>query len=97
MVFELAQPESVEFGDPIFEKSLVTDRIRRAQCAIINPNKDSNFLSDTGPDELDVRHLSFSFNSLCLEITREDVDDLSPLLTSYMSNTDIQADSGLWP
>ena len=67
----------VEFGDPIFEKPLVTDRIRRAQCAILNPDKDRNFFLDASPDDLDVRHLSFSFNSVCLEISGKDVDDLS--------------------
>ena len=74
---ELAQPYRVEFGDPIFEKSHVTDRIRRAQCAILNPNKDSDSFLKASSDELDERHLSFSFNSVCLEISGKDVDDLS--------------------
>jgi hypothetical protein len=29
------------------------------------------------PDELDERHLSFSSNSICLEISGKEVDDLS--------------------
>ena len=74
---ELARPCTVEFGDPIFEKSLVTDRIRRAQCAILNPDKDSDFFLDASPDELEERHLSFSFNLVCVEISGKDVDDLS--------------------
>ena len=74
---ELARPERVEFGDPVFEKSLVTDRIRRAQCAILNPDTASNLFLDASPDELDERDLSFSFNSVCLEISGRDVDDLS--------------------
>ena len=73
----LAQPNRVGFGDPIFEKSLVTDRIRRAQCAILNPDTDADFFLDASPDDLDERHLSFSFNSVCLEISGKDVDDLS--------------------
>lgn len=74
---ELARPYTVDFGDPIFEKPLVTDRIRRAQCAILNPDEDSDSFLDASPDELDVRHLSFSFNSVCVEISGKDVDDLS--------------------
>ena len=73
----LSQPERVEFGDPILEKSLVTDRIRRAQCAILNPDTDTTFFLDAPPDALDGRHLSFSSNSVCLEISGKDVDDLS--------------------
>ena len=74
---ELARPDKVIFGDPIFEKSQVTDRIRRAQCAILNPNTNSDFFLDASPDDLDERDLSFSFNSVCLEISGKDVDDLS--------------------
>ena len=73
----MARPDKVEFGDPIFEKSLVTDRIRRAQCAILNPKTDNDFFLDASPDKLDERDLSFSFNSVCLEISGKDVDDLS--------------------
>jgi hypothetical protein len=71
------EPERIEFGDPIFEKSQVTDRIRRAQSAVLNPDKVSKFFLDASPDELDKRNLSFSSNSICLEISGKDVDDLS--------------------
>jgi hypothetical protein len=74
---ELAQPYEIEFGDPIFDKPLVTDRIRRAQCAILNPNTDSDFFLDARPEDLEKKELSFSFNSVCLEISGKDVDDLS--------------------
>jgi hypothetical protein len=72
---ELAPPRRVEFGDPIFDKPLVTERIRRAQCAILNPNTDPDSFLDA--DDLEERHLSFSSNSVCLEISGKDVDDLS--------------------
>jgi hypothetical protein len=72
---ELAQPRTVDFGLPIFDKPLVTERIRRAQCAILNPNTDPDFFLDA--DDLEERHLSFSSNSVCLEISGKDVDDLS--------------------
>ena len=73
----LPQPRSLEFGDPIYSKSLVTERIRRAQCAILNPNTDYTFFLDAPPDALDEKFLSFSSNSVCLEISGSDVEDLS--------------------
>ena len=73
----LPQPNRIDFGDPIFEKSLVTDRIRRAQCAILNPRTPSHLFLDPSSDILDERERSFSSNSICLEISGSDVDDLS--------------------
>ncbi|KAI0245062.1 P-loop containing nucleoside triphosphate hydrolase protein [Lactifluus subvellereus] len=73
----LSQPQKIEFGDPIFSKSLVTERIRRAQCAILNPDAGYHHYLDASPDELEDRQLSFSSNSICLEISGKDVDDLS--------------------
>jgi hypothetical protein len=72
----LDQPP-VKFGEPIFDKLLVTERIRRAQCAILNPNTDPDFFLDARPDDLEKKHLSFSSNSVCLEISGNDVDNLS--------------------
>jgi hypothetical protein len=71
---ELDEPKTVGFGDTIFDKLLVTERIRRAQCAILNPNTDPDFFL---ADDLEERHLSFSSSSVCLEISGKDVDDLS--------------------
>ena len=73
----LPQPLKVDFGGPIYDKHLVTDRIRRAQCAILNPDTTSTYFLDAPPDILDERHLSFSSNSVCLEISGKDVEDLS--------------------
>ena len=93
---ELAQPHEIEFGDPIFDKPLVTDRIRRAQCAILNPNTKSDFFLDARPEDLEKKELSFSFNSVCLQISGKDVDDLSFVdLPGVHSITDIPTDSGL--
>ena len=73
----LPEPRTIVFGDPIFEKPLVTDRIRRAQCAILNPSTPfPTFLEDSS-DALEARELSFSLNSVCLEIRGRDDDDLS--------------------
>jgi len=74
---KLAQPESINFGDPIFDKDLVTDRIRRAQCAILNPDTESDVFLLAPPDDLEEKDLSFSSNSVCLQISGKDVEDLS--------------------
>jgi len=73
----LPQPRKDVFGDPIFEKSLVTERIRRAQSAILNPGTPFDQFLGASPDALEKRQLSFSSNSICLEICGRDVDDLS--------------------
>ncbi|KAI9441571.1 P-loop containing nucleoside triphosphate hydrolase protein [Lactarius indigo] len=73
----LSQPRRVDFGDPIFEKSLVTERILRAQCAILNPSTPFPQFLEASDDALEERELSFSSNSVCLEIRSRDVDDLS--------------------
>jgi hypothetical protein len=73
----LPQPRRVEFGDPIYSKTLVTERIRRAQCAILNPDTPDTFFLEAPPDVLEERHLSFSSNSVCLEISGKDVEDLT--------------------
>lgn len=73
----LSQPRKVEFGDPIYSKSLVTERIRRAQCAILNPDTAASFFLSAPPDALEEKLLSFSSNSVCLEISGSDVEDLS--------------------
>ncbi|KAI9441570.1 P-loop containing nucleoside triphosphate hydrolase protein [Lactarius indigo] len=73
----LSQPQKIDFGGPIFEKSLVTERIRRAQCAILNPSSSPDRFLEASPDALEERELSFSSNTICLEICGRDVDDLS--------------------
>ncbi len=73
----LSQPQKIEFGGPIFEKPLVTERIRRAQCAILNPRISPHQFLEASPDALEERQLSFSPNTICLEISGRDVDDLS--------------------
>ena len=53
------------------------DRIRRAQRAILNPNKPLKyFLDEDNQEELDSQ-LSFSLNSVTLQISGPDVADLS--------------------
>ncbi|KAI0319289.1 P-loop containing nucleoside triphosphate hydrolase protein [Amylostereum chailletii] len=73
----LSQPSTVEFGGPIFSKSDVTDRIRRAQLAILNPSTDAQDFLDTVNEDPEQRELSFSSNCVCLHIAGKDVEDLS--------------------
>ena len=73
----LSQPRKIEFGDPIFSKPLVTERIRRAQCAILNPRTPNHDFLEAPSEALEEKQLSFSSNSVCLEISGKDVDDLS--------------------
>ena len=74
---QLSQPRTVKFGDPIFERSLVTDRIRRAQCAILNPRTRHDQFLEASAEALEERQISFSPNTICLEISGSDLDDLS--------------------
>ena len=73
---DLDQPYRIEFGDPIFDKPLVTERIRRAQSAILNPNTPTRRFLEASPETLEGRQLSFSSNSVCLEISGKNIDDL---------------------
>ncbi|KIL62474.1 hypothetical protein M378DRAFT_199179 [Amanita muscaria Koide BX008] len=73
----LGQARNVPFGSPIYERSKVEERIRRAQRAILNPSRSPDeFLHETGED--DTRpELTFSTNCVTLKITGPDVTDLS--------------------
>ncbi|KAG9312355.1 P-loop containing nucleoside triphosphate hydrolase protein [Chiua virens] len=65
----------VTFGDPITSPSLVEERIRRAQCAILNPSTNPQvYLEDDVPNGNEV---SFSKNYVSLEISGSDLADLS--------------------
>jgi hypothetical protein len=62
------------FGQPIIEKSEVTERIRRAQRAILSPSTPPDvFLSGAGT----AAELSFSPNRIVLNIAGPDVTDLN--------------------
>jgi hypothetical protein len=71
------------FGDPIFDKKDVEDRIRRAQLAILNPHRPAkSFLSDNEDGEKWAGgeagcSLTFSMNCVSLAISGPDVADLS--------------------
>ncbi|KAI0925224.1 hypothetical protein AcW1_007088 [Taiwanofungus camphoratus] len=73
----LGQARKEPFGEAIFDKAEVEERIRRAQRAILNPSRDArHFL--TGQDEdPSVPDLSFSMSYVSLHISSSDVEDLS--------------------
>lgn len=73
----LGQSRVDRFGDVIYDKEKVEDRIRRAQHAVLNPNTDYRvFLEDDQPD-LTKKEVAFSSNYISLDIRGEDVEDLS--------------------
>jgi hypothetical protein len=73
----LGQIKTVPFGETIFDKKKVEERIRRAQRAILNPKTTSaQFLQGEDKDPAD-RQLTFSTNCVSLKISGNDVADLS--------------------
>lgn len=74
----LGQARNEQFGGVIYEKSLVEERVRRAQLAILNPNVPSKTFLDCAADtDVPDGQLSFSHNAVCLQISGKDVPDLS--------------------
>jgi hypothetical protein len=67
----------VKFGDTLTDKALVRERIRRAQKAILNPNKDSSFfLQEESNPSAAQPTLSFSFNCVCIRVAGPDLPNL---------------------
>lgn len=73
----MAQPRTVQFGNPILKKSDVTERIRRAQLAILNPSHDHERYLEGSWEENASREISFSSNCVCLHIAGKELEDLS--------------------
>ena len=65
------------FGSPILDKTDVTERIRRAQLAILNPSQDHERFLEGSWEENAPREISFSSNCVCLHIAGQDLEDLS--------------------
>ncbi|KAF8959975.1 P-loop containing nucleoside triphosphate hydrolase protein [Flammula alnicola] len=90
----LGQARNERFGAIIYDKSEVEERIRRAQLAILNPKVSATtFLEgDESDGNFDSSNqLSFSLNSVTLQISGPDVADLSfcdlpGLIASVSSN-----------
>ncbi|KAF7782858.1 hypothetical protein Agabi119p4_2234 [Agaricus bisporus var. burnettii] len=74
----LGQSRNETFGSTIYDKKEVDDRIRRAQLAILNPDKPAkSFLNDDEPSLTEGNFLTFSKNCVSLAISGPDVADLS--------------------
>jgi hypothetical protein len=73
----LGQAKNEPFGNVIYNKNEVEERIRRAQRAILNPHtsRSQMLTSDEEPD--DGTTLTFSSNCVSLQISGPDVADLS--------------------
>ena len=73
----LGQARNDVFGSIIYNQSEVEERIRRAQRAILNPQKPpKDFLNNEDEDGL-VSELNFSTNCVSLQISGPEVADLS--------------------
>ncbi|KAI0705266.1 P-loop containing nucleoside triphosphate hydrolase protein [Cerioporus squamosus] len=73
----LGHPRNDRFGDIIYDKTEVEDRIRRAQRAILNPSTDQKLFLDSDGADVAFAELTFSTNSVTLQISGPDVQDLS--------------------
>ncbi|KAI5982232.1 P-loop containing nucleoside triphosphate hydrolase protein [Pisolithus albus] len=68
---------NIPFGDPIFNKAHVEERIRRAQRAILNPNTDCKKFLEGYQVTSGANEMSFSRNYVSLEISGRQLADLS--------------------
>jgi hypothetical protein len=74
----LGQALNEQFGNIIYDKALVEDRLRRAQLAILNPDKPaSQYLDGNYEDSGLGSKLTFSQNCITLQISGPNVADLS--------------------
>ena len=65
------------FGDVIFNKAMVEERIRRAQRAALNPGTSPSHFLHAADEDPAAPELSFTNNCVCLQIRGGDVADLS--------------------
>lgn len=73
----LEEAQKIPFGDTIFNKGDVEDRIKSAQRAILNNSTPANCLLDSADEEQQNTKLTFSSNYVSLDISGNDVTDLS--------------------
>ena len=67
----------VQFGDVIKDPSQAEERIRRAQRAILSPNTDHTRFLNTPEDESPPTELSFTSDSIQIEISDRNLTNLS--------------------
>jgi hypothetical protein len=73
----LGQARNDPFGDVIYDKAEVEERIRRAQRAILNPSTPYHRFLENEDEDPWTRELTFSTNCVSLQISGRDVADLS--------------------
>jgi hypothetical protein len=73
----LGRARNEDFGDPIYDKTEVEERIRRAQRAILNPSTPYQQFLENEDQDPKTREVTFSRNCVCLQISGSDVADLS--------------------
>ncbi len=73
----LGQARNEQFGEVIFKKDEVEDRIRRAQRAILNPNIPSEKFLENEHADGGAAEVAFSMNCISLQISGKNVADLS--------------------
>ncbi|PPR05458.1 hypothetical protein CVT24_008227 [Panaeolus cyanescens] len=92
----LGQARNQPFGDIIYDKSNVEERIRRAQRAILNPSRPAKEFLEGPESESNVSEQTFSTNCVSLQISGPDVADLSfcdlPGLIASVSSNGSNAD-----
>ncbi|KAF9020772.1 hypothetical protein BDZ89DRAFT_261853 [Hymenopellis radicata] len=73
----LGTARNEQFGDIIYDKEDVEERLRRAQRAILNPKRRPSEFLDGEDEDLIENQLSFSANFVSLQISGPGVADLS--------------------
>ena len=73
----LGRTRNETFGPPILNKPEVEERIRRAQRAILNPSQPSRHFLEGDEETATQSELTFSTNCISLQISGQDVADLS--------------------
>ncbi|PBK85318.1 hypothetical protein ARMGADRAFT_1055445 [Armillaria gallica] len=95
----LGTARNEQFGEVIYEKAEVEERIRRAQRAILNPNRRSTEFLEGDDEDLSENQLSFSTNCVSLQISGPGVADLSfcdlPGLIASVGSTGNKGDINL--
>lgn len=68
---------TVQFGEYITDPSLVEERIRRAQRAVLSPNTDHSLFLDKPEEECPPAELNFTWDYVQIEISDSNLTNLS--------------------
>ncbi|KAI0302302.1 P-loop containing nucleoside triphosphate hydrolase protein [Multifurca ochricompacta] len=70
-------PQTIQFGPPMSDKAEVTERIRRAQKAILSPSAPTDLFLSVAETDVGASEMPFSSNCIVLEISGPDITDLN--------------------